>query len=178
MASIRNRVLIAAGVLIASCAVSRAQTFYKWTDERGVVHLADEPPPNARGVEQRQLPPVPPPPPDNEEAKAAPADAAVDDAAEKKSPAQIVMVSHQVQRNGPTAAHVTGEVKNVGGQNADAVEITLRSVDASQGTLCLNEQAGVNPATLAPGESGHFDADVESPCLAGNTPVDVAPVWK
>jgi len=81
-------------------------------------------------------------------------------------------------RNGPTAAHVLGEVKNVGGQEADAVEITLRNVDASQGTLCLNEQAGVNPSTLPPGESGHFDADVDSPCLAGETPVDIVPVWK
>ena len=59
-----------------------------------------------------------------------------------------------------------------------AVEITLRTVDASQGTLCLNEQAAVNPSTLAPGESGHFDADIDSPCLAGGTPVDIVPVWK
>jgi hypothetical protein len=165
----RRRVLIIAGMLIASSVAGNAQTFYKWTDERGVVHLADAPPPNASGVEERQLPVTP---------AAAAGEPTPEDTSEKKAPAQVIIVSRQVVRNGPTAAHVIGEVKNVGGQNADAVEITLRTVDATQGTLCLNEQARVNPATIPPGESGHFDADIESPCLAGDTPVDVTAVWK
>jgi hypothetical protein len=173
-------------VLVACCAASHAQTFYKWTDERGVVHLSDEPPLNARGVEQRALPPPPPAEPpaaETDEAKAAPAETPAEttstNTAERDAqPARVVTVSRQVTRNGPHAAHIVGEVKNVGGQNADAVEITLRAVDASQGTLCLNEQAAVNPSTLPPGDSGTFDADIESPCLAGDTPVDIIPVWK
>jgi hypothetical protein len=175
----RNRGLIIAGVSVACCAVSSAQTFYKWTDERGVVHLADEPPVNVHGVEERQLPPPPPPP---EQLAGDAAEAPVAPAAKNppaaSAPPQVIVVSRQVVRGGPTTAHVVGEVKNVGGQNAEAVEITLRSVDANQGTLCLNEQAGVAPAVLPPGESGRFDADIDSPCLAGDTPVDIVPVWK
>lgn len=178
----RRRLLIIAGVLIACCTTSNAQTFYKWTDEHGVVHLADAPPPNPRGVEERNLPPPPPAEPgsaagDGREAKAASGDTSPADTS-RKSPAQVIVVSHQVVRRGPSAAHVIGEVKNVGGENADAVEITLRTLDATQGTLCLNEQTTVNPSTLPPGEHGNFDADIDSPCLAGDTPVDVAPVWK
>jgi hypothetical protein len=184
----RNHLLTTVGVLVACCTISHAQTFYKWTDEHGVVHLADEPAPDARNVEERQLPappPVPATPPagDAGDAKAAPGETPAGDASSEKSeadsaPARVIMVSHQVIRNGPRSAHVIGEVKNVGGQNADAVEITLRTVDATQGTLCLNEQAAVTPSTLPPGESGNFDADIDSPCLAGDTPVDVTPVWK
>jgi hypothetical protein len=36
----------------------------------------------------------------------------------------------------------------------------------------------VNPSTVPAGETGNFDVDLDNPCLAGDTPVDVAPVWK
>lgn len=183
MRETRCRFLIIAGLLAACSATSRAQTFYKWTDERGIVHFADEPPPGAKGVEQRNLP-VPPagqPVPadaagDGEEAKSA--DAAAKKLPAGSGPAQIVLVSHQVIRNGPRAAHVFGEVKNVGGTDAEGVAVTLTAVDATQGTPCLDEQAMVNPSTVPAGETGNFDVDLDNPCLAGDTPVDVAPVWK
>ena len=177
MRDTHNRLLIIAGVLTVCCAASNAQTFYKWTDERGVVHLADEPPPDARGVEERHLPapPIPPPAPadEGEEAKAAPAEASA-----KKGRAQVILLTHQAIRNGPNAAHVVGEVKNIGGENAATVEVMISAVDVTQGTPCLSEQAAVNPSTLAPGETGNFDVDLDSPCLAGGTPVNIAPVWR
>jgi len=170
-------ILIITGVLFVGCAASHAQTFYKWTDEHGVVHLADEPPLNARGVEQRQLPPPPPAPPEAEDGKP-PGDEVAANPADKAGPAEVITVSRKLTRTGPTSAHIIGAVKNVGGQAAETVEITLRSVDPGQGTLCLNEQAGVTPSTLPPGETGNFDTQIDSPCLASGIPVDVVPIWK
>ena len=73
--------------------------------------------------------------------------------------------------------HVIGEVKNVGGADAQRVAVTITAVDSTQGTPCLNEEAAVTPSTLHAGESGNFDVDVDSPCLFGEPHVDVAPVW-
>jgi len=176
MSDTRSRLLIIAGVVAACCAVSRAQTVYKWTDERGVIHFADEPPPNTH-AEERNLP-VPPPdqpaPPAGDSEEAAPSN----NSQAGKGPAQILMVSHQEIRNGPQSARVVGQVKNVGGQDAGAVGVTLSATDAVQGNPCLNQQAAVTPSTLPPGETGNFDVDLDSPCLAGNASVDVAPFWK
>jgi hypothetical protein len=182
MSDTRSRLLIIAGVVAACCAASYAQTFYKWTDERGVIHFADEPPPNTR-AEERTLPVLPPERPaplagDSEEATAASEDAPTRKSQAGNGAAQIIMVSRQVIRNGPHAVHVIGEVKNVGGQDAGAVGVTLSAADAIQGNPCLNEQAAVSPSTLPPGQTGNFDVDLDSPCLAGDAPVDVAPVWK
>ena len=108
---------------------------------------------------------------------AAAADTAKGDAA-PSGPARVIVVSHQSIRNGPRAAHIIGEVKNVGGADAEAVGVTLSAIDATQGTPCLNEQMPVSPSTLAPGKTGNFDVDIDNPCLSGDTPVDVTAIWR
>jgi Domain of unknown function (DUF4124) len=159
--------------LLCSSTLAVAQTFYKWTDDSGVVHFADIPPANTANVEERSLPGAPAPqvnPPEDENA-----------AAEEgrtpgvgEGPARLVLVSRRAPRMGPTAIHVSGEVKNVGGADAHAVSVSVTAVDSTAGTPCLHEDVSVTPSTLHPGESGNFDADIDDPCLSGGTPVDIA----
>jgi Domain of unknown function (DUF4124) len=172
--------------VVAWCALASAQTFYKWTDDAGVVHFADEPPANAQGVEQRDLPAAPvvksriEPAEENGEAAAkegTEAKAAKPEGPKPEGPARVILVSRQNPRTGPSAMHFVGKVKNVGGEAARQVAVTISAVDSTQGTPCLNEQTAVTPSTLGPGETGNFDVDVDSPCLYGEPNVDVAPVW-
>ena len=74
--------------------------------------------------------------------------------------------------------HVIGEVKNVGGADAQRVVVTVSAVDPSQGTPCLTQEVAVAPPTLHPGENGKFATDVDSPCLNGEPAIDVAPGWE
>ncbi len=156
-----------------------AQTYYKWTDEQGIVHFADSPPPPHSGkVEERQLPAEPAVKPHDSEAGAE--GAAQQAAATPESaggPARVILVSRKLPRTGPSSMHILGEVKNVGGANAQRVAVTISAVDSTAGTPCLSEEATVSPSTLGPGQSGNFDVDVDSPCLNGQPNVDVAPVW-
>lgn len=169
------------------CAVASAQTFYKWVDDGGVVHFSDQPPPNTKGVEERQLaaPPAAQRKPESvEQIGSANAAAQPGTAAQKpagpppEGPARVIMISRQSPRIGPSALHVIGEVKNVGGADARRVVVTLNSLDSTQGTPCLQEEATVTPSTLHPGESGNFDVDVDNPCFYGQADLDVAPVWE
>ena len=176
MSSTRDRLVLITGLLAACCLTSQAQTVYKWTDERGVIHFADEAPPNVH-AEKRDLPPVPDRQRDSDEVKA------TEESAEKntpagKRPARVVVVSHKVAHSSPTVAHVSGKVENAGGAEAAGVGVTLSVLDATQGNPCLDQQAEVNPSTLPPGESGDFEVDLDSPCLAGNSTVHVKPLWK
>ena len=86
---------------------------------------------------------------------------------QRKGPARVILVSREAPRTGPSSMHITGEVKNVGGADAQRVAVTISSVDSTAGTPCLSEEAAVTPSTLHPGESGRFDVDVDSPCLCG-----------
>jgi len=173
-------------MVICISGAASAQTFYKWTDERGVVHFSDAPPPpRTGGVEERKLPP-----PSSQESAlaespgAAAASATEPDAIGKKSaepgegPAHVIIVSRQTPRTGPSTLHVLGEVKNVGGDDAHAVGVTITALDSSQGAPCLTQQVAVAPSTLRAGETGQFDIDVDSPCLLGEANVDVAPAWE
>jgi Domain of unknown function (DUF4124) len=150
--------------------VASAQTFYKWSDDKGTVHFSDVPPVDAKNVEERNLP-------------APPAQANPEEETEKladktpgasEGPARVVLVSRHAPRTGPTAVHVSGEVKNVGGADATGVSVTVTAVDITAGTPCLHEEVGVTPSTLRPGETGNFDTEIDNPCLAGGTPVDIA----
>jgi hypothetical protein len=166
--------------VMAGCALlcwhgsARAQTVYKWTDDQGTVHFADSPPVNTKNVEERNLPPsapppAPPPTPVNDQAQPAeskPAGA--------EGPAHIVLLSKRAPRIGPSAVHVSGKVKNVGGADARDVSITVTAVDSTAGTPCLHQDVSVTPSTLGPGETGKFDAEIDDPCLAGGTPLNIA----
>jgi len=167
-----------AGVLLA-CSIASAQTFYKWTDAQGIVHFSDAAPADRKGVEEQRLP-VPPagaparPEPD----AAASARAAANASAGLTGPARIIIVSQNTPRTGPSAMHISGQVRNVGGADARSVAVTISATDDTQGNPCLNEQAPVEPPTLHPGETGSFDVDVDNPCLYGQPGLEVAPVWE
>lgn len=166
--------------LAAWCSTAAAQTYYKWTDDQGVVHFADMPPPNGRHVEQRDLPPLPAAKPYEPEASEQAAAATPGEAVAPipgQGPARVTLVSRELPRTGRSSVHILGEVKNIGGADAQRVGVTISSVDSTAGTPCLSEEATVTPSTLHPGESGKFDVDVDSPCLLGNPQIDVAPVW-
>ena len=154
--------------------VASAQTFYKWTDENGTVHFSDVPPADTKNVEERNLPPAPPPanPPDSGD-KDKPTESKTPGAA-AEGPPRIVLVSHSAPRTGPSAVHLSGEVKNVGGAEARSVSVTVTAVDSTAGTPCLHEEVSVTPSTLGPGETGNFDTEIDNPCLAGGTPIDVS----
>lgn len=174
------RLLMLVCAVAGWCAVAGAQTYYKWSDERGVVHFSDAPPANVKNVEERNLPARPQPRPAEPAPQRPAGEAAAPGATPPvtEGPARVVLVSRQAPRTGPSAVHLSGEVKNVGGADAESVTIRISAVDAGQGNPCLDAQAAVSPSTLHPGESGKFETDVDSPCLFGETTVDVAPVWE
>ena len=170
MARARAWSLLLVPLLLGWPAIVNAQTVYKWTDEQGTVHFADSPPANTKNVEERNLPPPPPAvAPVNDEPTQAEGKSAA-----AEGPARIVLMSKHAPRTGPSAVHVSGEVKNVGGTDAHDVSIAVTAVDSTSGTPCLHQDVTVTPSTLGPGETGNFDAEIDDPCLAGGTPVDIA----
>jgi hypothetical protein len=177
MAGMRCWLWLGGLALATSCSTAAAQTFYKWTDDQGIVHFADMPPPKGQHVEERQLPAPPP-----AEAPAAAQAARVMGAeapppVPAEGPARVILLSRQAPRTGPSSMHIFGEVKNVGGKDAQRVAVTVSSVDSTAGTPCMSEETAVAPSTLRPGESGKFDVDLDNPCLLGEPQVDVAPLW-
>lgn len=168
MAHVRIRWVLAGCALLCWQGRAGAQTVYKWTDEQGTVHFADSPPVNTKNVEERNLPP-PPAAPANEQATPA-----AGKAAGAEGPARIVLIAKHAPRIGPTAVHVSGEVKNIGGADASDVSVTVTAVDSTAGTPCLHQEVSVTPSTLGPGETGSFDAEIDDPCLAGGTPLSIA----
>lgn len=170
MAQAHARLILAGFALACLSRVAGAQTFYKWTDGGGIVHFSDVPPSNTKNVEERSLPRAPAAPPESGE-KSEPVEAKTPGVPE--GPARVVLVSKHMPRTGPSAVHVSGQVKNVGGVDARSVLVTVKAVDSTAGTPCLQEDVDVTPATLRPGEIGDFDADIDNPCLSGGTPVDL-----
>jgi uncharacterized protein DUF4124 len=172
--------LLVTGV-IAWGSLANAQTYFKWTDDKGVVHFSDAPPADSKGVEERHLPAPPAVAPPKEVAVGRASEASANEGAPTDQPptgpARVIVTSRQAPHTGPSAVHVIGEVKNVGGADARRVAVTISAVDVTQGTPCLKEEASVEPSTLHPGDKGNFDVDVDSPCLFGDPNVDVAPVW-
>jgi len=170
MADVRARWILVGLGLVCWSSIVGAQTVYKWTDENGTVHFSDVPPSNTKNVEERSLPPAPVAPQDSDE-KSESAEAKTPGSPE--GPARVVLVSQHVPRTGPSAVHVSGKVKNVGGADARSVLVIVKVVDSTAGTPCLQENVDVTPSTLRPGETGDFDADIDNPCLSGGTPVDL-----
>ena len=177
------RPCFALGLFLAACyGAAAAQTFYKWTDERGVVHFSDQAPLRSQGVEERHLPP--PPASNSGEPDQQPAsgegggNAPATGTPSAEGPARVVIVSHRSPRTGPSAMHILGEVKNVGGGDAQRVAVSISALDSTQGNPCLQDEIPVTPSTLRPGETGNFDSDIDSPCLFGDAKVDVGPLWE
>jgi len=177
--------VLGAVVLAVWCRPAAAQTFYRWTDDHGVVHLADQPPAQSKGgVEERHLAVKPavrqePTDPTGQDG-AAGGDTTGADASGPPAvdgPAKVIVVARRTPRVGPSALRVSGVVKNVGGKDAQQVVVNLSAVDASQGTPCLQSEALVEPSTLHPGETGNFETNVDGPCLFEDTDVAIDPVW-
>jgi len=175
---------VCAVVAWGSCAA--AQTYYKWTDDQGVVHFSDNLPPPNQKVEERHLAPP--------QAHALPSDAngagaggaqappAAQAAAAKtpqarSGPARVVLTKSRSPHTGPSTVHVSGQVKNVGGEDAQNVRVEITALDSGQGNPCLHARAAVSPATLKPDEDGTFDSEIDNPCLYGDPSIDVAPKW-
>jgi hypothetical protein len=153
---------------------------YKWTDEHGVIHFADSPPPEARKVEERHLPAARAGKP-SEDAAAEPrtpkSDALTRRDPGTQPPAQVILASRKTPRTGASSVHIQGEVRNVGGTDAVRVAVAISALDSNDGSSCLKEEIGVSPPTLPPGDTGSFDTDIEKPCLLGQPNIDIAPVW-
>lgn len=173
--------LVGCVTLVSWCGSTSAQTIYKWTDDRGVVHFSDSPPADTKGIEERQLPAVPltksEPAEPGEKPETGEAEAMTTPGAAPSDPARVILVSRKTPRTGPSAMHIIGEVKNVGGADARGVSVAISAVDSTQGTPCLQEEAAVMPSTLHAGETGNFDVDLDSPCLYGTPNLDIKPVW-
>lgn len=174
---------LAALVLAAPAA---AQTVYRWTDDRGVVHFSDMPPPNAAGVEERTLSAQPvvrgagePTPAADQGSAADTADAPTRPAAgpPPAGPARVVVMTRDTPRTGPSALRITGQVRNAGAETARNVSVEVTVVDETQGTVCLRTVADVDPPTLAGGETGTFDLALDDPCLFGTPNLDIEPQW-
>lgn len=180
MAARKSWLRAAACGVVAWCSVATSQMVYKWTDEHGVIHFADTPPSEVRKVEERHLPGPPPAKPEDD----APAEPRTPrtDALIRRTPgaqprAQVILASRKTPQTGPSALHITGEVRNVGGSDAQRVAVAIAAVDGNDGSSCLKEEIAVSPATLRPGETGRFDTDIDNPCLLNQPKIDIAPVW-
>jgi hypothetical protein len=173
---------LVAGMVLAGGAVG-ADTVYRWTDARGVVHFSDVPPQGTRSQAQT-LPDAPapiaqpPPEPATSEPAAAPAAPA---AGEEKVPserARVVLTDQQADAVEPAVKSFHGKVKNTGGVEARDVFIALVVTEPVQGDECLREQIDVTPSTLAPGAEGTFEAEFESACFHGETSADLRASWR
>ncbi|MFN8628328.1 MAG: DUF4124 domain-containing protein [Candidatus Binatia bacterium] len=160
------------GAAVIGCAAATAQTVYKWTDDRGVIHFADSPPPEARKVEERHLPG----PPASQSGADVPAEVRTP-RSDAQAPAQVIIASRMTPRTGPSSVHIQGEVRNVGGRDAARVAVTVVAADPHDGSSCVQEEIDVSPPTLRPGQTGSFETDVDNPCLLNQPSIDIAPVW-
>jgi hypothetical protein len=169
---------VAVFVLLAAPVVAE-QTIYTWTDEKGVVHFADEPPLDVQGVERRVLsvPPAAVPVRPATEAPATPDGTVLSPGESEASEARVVVLSSETPRLGPSSLQVSGKVKNEGGRPANGVTVTVTVLDDTQHNPCLNTNVSVDPESLEPGETGKFDAELDNPCLYGNPSVRFEADW-
>lgn len=158
------------------------QPVYRWTDQRGVVHFSDQPPPRGTKFELRDMP-VPPTPAAVVGAEV-PADAGVAEAAAtpkaqpKTRAARIEITEHETQPAGSGVQEFDGTVRNIGGSVAEDVVVIIRVTEPVQGAQCLREEVDVDPPTLPPDASGTFSVRLQNPCFLGPTTVDMRPDWR
>lgn len=162
---------VLAGMLLLISHAS-AQTYYKWTDERGTVHLSDQPPPGRVKVEERVLAPRP----GREEHTAVPGEEAQPPA--EPGPAQIVIAKQEVERLGANAVHIRGELENTGGSEARGVTVVVKAKDVGQGNPCLEREVTPTRDVLPPKARTTFEAEITDPCLLGEAPVEMSVNWE
>lgn len=160
-----------------------AETVYRWTDARGVVHFSDMPPPGTIRSQAQTLPDVPVPIGQQpaEPAAAEPAAPPLAPAGEDKAPsgpARVVLTEQQADAVGPAVKSFHGKVTNKGGAEARDVFIALVVREPVQGDECLREEIDVTPSSLAPGAEGTFEAEFETPCFHGETTADLRASWR
>jgi len=166
---------IAVGILAAATffgAVASAQTYYKWTDERGTVHLSDQPPPRGKAEERVLVPPRPAAP---EVVETPPRESTSE---ESGGPAAITIEKREVTRLGPNSVRVTGELRNTGGSPAEGIAVVVKVNDAVQGNPCLEREIAPSTDRLAPREKASFEAELTDPCLFGDPPVELSVRWE
>jgi hypothetical protein len=190
LASRRMRPFRLAALALVVATRTLAGDLYKWTDANGVVHFADVPPSNARGVSTADLPPAsrigfaPTVQPTADAASGAAAaetpngtPGATPAAGAGNGPARVVLTARDAQIIGEGRMEIRGKVRNEGGATAESVAVSVRVVEPTQGAECLHGEIAVEPARLGPGESGDFVADFNDPCLLGPTNTDLQAVW-
>ena len=160
-----------------------AETVYRWTDARGVVHFSDVPPQGTHS-QAETLPDAPAPivqsPPEAAavEAPAPPVAPASGEDTAASGPADVVLTDQRADPVGPATKSFHGKVKNKGGVEARDVFIALVVTDPVQGDECLRKEIDVTPSTLAPGAEGTFEAEFENPCFHGDTSNDLRAAWR
>ncbi len=192
----RAGAVVLLAVLWLSASDARGQAVYRWTDERGVVHFSDSPPPAGTEVQVQNLPAVPAAPtsdgvspddapaPGTEVTPAAPEGAAAEGGAtaqtgrEKKKPAQLAVIDQQVRAQDGGVREFSGTVKNTGGATAHDVVVVISVTEPVQGASCLREEVDVQPSVLKPDEVGSYSIELENPCFYGPINTDVNPDWR
>jgi Domain of unknown function (DUF4124) len=157
-----------------------AQTVYKWTDEGGVVHFSDVPPPAGQKYEERKGSAETSTGGEAPEGKQPAATPEAPGSAKEEpfaGPARVIVTRREAVKREAQERHLIGEVKNVGGEAASGVGVTARITD-SQGGDCGSEEVPVLPSTLDPGQTGNFDSTVNSPCFIEGGNVDVEAHWQ
>lgn len=174
MARIGSNVAIMAAIVAALAAIGRGQSVFRWTDEKGVVHFADVPPPQGQGVVKQEMPAVPPAP----ATAAAVMPAAPGGQVGTAARARVVLTDQRTEALGPDRQSFSGTVKNEGGREARDVVVTVIVHDSVQGAECLNEEIEVEPATLPSGAEGTFEAEFKNPCFFGATDASLRTEWR
>ena len=168
--------------------IALAQSVYTWTDEKGVIHFADEAPPDVKNVEKRALE-APQPLIRDEQAEGTPGEV-IEVATPvpeptvqsgkivSEGPARVVLTQRKAIPEGAETRHLIGEVKNIGGETATRVAIIIKVTDADQGSECVSGEVAIDPETLEPGQDGTYDDYVDTPCFLGNASIEITPIWR
>jgi Domain of unknown function (DUF4124) len=164
--------------LACLASAATAGTVYRWTDQNGVVHFADNPPARGPAVTPQQLPdtvvPISPPEPD----VAADATPSAEGTPGGNGPARVVISEQEQASVGPGVQSFTGRVKNEGGAEASGVVVAITVVEPSGGAECVRDHIDVEPSTLAPGAEGTFEARFQNPCFKGPTNAELRAEWR
>jgi len=177
----RLAVLTTAVILMTAIQLVPAagQTVYRWRDEHGVLHFSQSPPPPGTAFQVRGMPTP----------QSLPTQVAEQTPAARGSPvagtptpklegeARVEIVSQSAQQLEPSVRLFRGTVKNAGGTAARDVVVIVDVTERQQGAECLHTEIEVTPSSLAPGETGTFEAEFENPCFFGDVSVRVQPDW-
>lgn len=174
--------IFALAVLLPLGDRSEGQTFYRWTDERGIVHITDNPPQGVK-YDTEQLKP---PPPATDQKPAVATDGSAAETTDKDtatgeekeaSPARVIIEEQTNRSAGGSTKTFAGKTTNTGGTEARNVAIEITVTETVQGASCLRQRISVSPSALPPGESGSFSARLDNPCFHGPTDVQLTPRW-